>query len=188
MKISRSEILTEMLEESNLERKPFETLFYSLYQIANKGDFFRGERSKDIFNMVYEGSTLVEISEKYELTKERVRQIFEKTVRLFIHDFVRQANEIKMIDEYKERIRVLEAENAIMRKDLDIKEYEFKLTPITECGFSIRALNCLRTAEIGTVEELKRTPSSELLKFRNFGRKSINEISNYMAKHNIEWR
>ncbi len=48
--------------------------------------------------------------------------------------------------------------------------------PITELELSVRASNCLRDANIKTIGELVRKPESELLEFRNFGKKSLTEI------------
>lgn len=47
---------------------------------------------------------------------------------------------------------------------------------ISDIEFSVRASNCLMGAEIETIAELVIKPESELLKFRNFGKKSLNEI------------
>ena len=47
---------------------------------------------------------------------------------------------------------------------------------ISDIEFSVRASNCLMGAEIDTIAELVIKPESELLKFRNFGKKSLNEI------------
>lgn len=48
--------------------------------------------------------------------------------------------------------------------------------PITEIELSVRAANCINSAEIKTISELVRRTESELLKYRNFGKKSLNEI------------
>lgn len=47
---------------------------------------------------------------------------------------------------------------------------------INEIELSVRSTNCLASANIGTIAELVIMPESELLKFRNFGKKSLNEI------------
>lgn len=43
-------------------------------------------------------------------------------------------------------------------------------------GLSVRALNCLKTAEVQTLGELVSFNKSDLLKFRNFGKKSLSEL------------
>lgn len=51
------------------------------------------------------------------------------------------------------------------------------LTPVDELELSVRSHNCLRAANIKTIADLVRRDESELLKFRNFGRKSLAELS-----------
>jgi DNA-directed RNA polymerase subunit alpha len=47
---------------------------------------------------------------------------------------------------------------------------------INEIELSVRSTNCLSGAGIETIAELVVMPESEMLKFRNFGKKSLNEI------------
>ena len=47
---------------------------------------------------------------------------------------------------------------------------------LSELGLSVRALNCLKTAEVQTLGELISFNKSDLLKFRNFGKKSLTEL------------
>ena len=49
-------------------------------------------------------------------------------------------------------------------------------TPISELEQSVRAANCLREAKIHTIGELVQKTQQELLKYRNFGKKSLAEI------------
>lgn len=50
------------------------------------------------------------------------------------------------------------------------------LEKVVDAGLSVRAFNCLRAADIETFADLCQYPRAELAKFRNFGRKSLNEI------------
>ena len=57
------------------------------------------------------------------------------------------------------------------------EELQEKLkTPIAELELSVRSANCLREASIRTIGELVEKSSQELLKYRNFGKKSLVEI------------
>ncbi len=47
---------------------------------------------------------------------------------------------------------------------------------LSDLGLSVRALNCLKTAEVQTLGELVSFNKSDLLKFRNFGKKSLSEL------------
>jgi len=49
-------------------------------------------------------------------------------------------------------------------------------TPLEDLDLSVRAYNCLKAAKISTLSELVKYDTNELLKFRNFGRKSLMEI------------
>ncbi|HXG38184.1 MAG TPA: DNA-directed RNA polymerase subunit alpha [Bacteroidota bacterium] len=62
-----------------------------------------------------------------------------------------------------------EAEIARIRKNL--------MMSVDELELSVRSHNCLRSANIKTLADLVRRSESELLKFRNFGRKSLAELS-----------
>lgn len=49
--------------------------------------------------------------------------------------------------------------------------------PVTELELSVRSSNCLKEAKIKTIEDLVRRTEMEMLKYRNFGKKSLSEIS-----------
>jgi len=54
--------------------------------------------------------------------------------------------------------------------------------PVAELELPVRSQNTLKTAGITTIRELVVYTESELLKFRNFGRKSLNEIKQILAE------
>ena len=49
-------------------------------------------------------------------------------------------------------------------------------TPLEDLDLSVRAFNCLKAAKINSLEELVSFNTNDLLKFRNFGKKSLVEI------------
>jgi len=57
-----------------------------------------------------------------------------------------------------------------------LKMRHLLLTNLTDVGLSVRAFNCLKAANIDTFADLVSYSRAELMKFRNFGRKSLNEI------------
>lgn len=59
--------------------------------------------------------------------------------------------------------------------------------PISDYPLSIRALSCLESADIHTLRELVRFTEMDLLKFRNFGKKSLSELSDFLEDHNLTW-
>ncbi|MDA0711776.1 MAG: DNA-directed RNA polymerase subunit alpha, partial [bacterium] len=50
-------------------------------------------------------------------------------------------------------------------------------TPVEEMELSVRSANCLKAADIHNLRDLVQKPEAEMLKFRNFGRKSLNELT-----------
>ncbi|MFH1360586.1 MAG: DNA-directed RNA polymerase subunit alpha [Candidatus Omnitrophota bacterium] len=58
--------------------------------------------------------------------------------------------------------------------------YEKFRLPISELELSVRSANCLKEAAIKTIGELVRKSESELLNFRNFGKKSLTEINDLL--------
>jgi DNA-directed RNA polymerase subunit alpha len=53
-------------------------------------------------------------------------------------------------------------------------------TPIGEIELSVRAANCIAAANIKTIGDLVQKTEAEMLKFRNFGKKSLNEIKSIL--------
>jgi len=52
---------------------------------------------------------------------------------------------------------------------------------------SVRALNCLKAADVDTLGELVAFNKNDLLKFRNFGRKSLTELEDLVKTKNLEF-
>ena len=70
-------------------------------------------------------------------------------------------------------------------KELDEESLHMRhllLTKLSDMGLSVRAYNCLKAADIDTFADLVSYSRSELMKFRNFGRKSLNEIDLLVEK------
>ena len=91
-------------------------------------------------------------------------KILKDHLQLFIHFEVEpEEEEEEEVDEEKERIR------RILRMSVE------------ELELSVRSSNCLRAAGIAHIEDLVQKTESEMLKYRNFGRKSLNELSAILA-------
>jgi DNA-directed RNA polymerase subunit alpha len=58
-------------------------------------------------------------------------------------------------------------------------------TRVEELELSVRSSNCLRAANIQTLQELVTKTEAEMLKYRNFGRKSLNEINSILEELNL---
>ena len=61
------------------------------------------------------------------------------------------------------------------------------LTKLSDMGLSVRAYNCLKAADIDTFADLVSYSRPELMKFRNFGRKSLGEIDVIVEKMKLSF-
>jgi DNA-directed RNA polymerase subunit alpha len=80
----------------------------------------------------------------------------------------------KDLVEFEESEKQVDAEREELRKKLNISVNEIEL--------SVRAANCLNNANITTVGELAQKSEAEMLKYRNFGKKSLNEIKQKLSE------
>lgn len=60
-------------------------------------------------------------------------------------------------------------------------------TRLTDMDLSVRALNCLKSAEVETLGELVVFVKTDLLKFRNFGKKSLTELEELLQSLNLSF-
>ena len=75
-------------------------------------------------------------------------------------------------------------------KELDPESLKMRLlllTKLSDIGLSVRAYNCLKAAEIDTFADLVSYSRAELMRFRNFGKKSLNEIDQLVDKMNLQF-
>ncbi len=84
----------------------------------------------------------------------------------------------------------LEAEQKVVDTHKDLEKERIKkilTTSVDELELSVRAHNCLKSAEIKYIADLVRKDESEMLKFRNFGRKSLAELSEIIENLGLEF-
>jgi DNA-directed RNA polymerase subunit alpha len=74
----------------------------------------------------------------------------------------------------------VEVERTEVRADADLNENLFRT--VDELELSVRASNCLKTANIRTIADLVQKTEAELLKTKNFGKKSLNEIKTILGE------
>ncbi len=75
-------------------------------------------------------------------------------------------------------------------KELDEESLHMRhllLTKLSDMGLSVRAYNCLKAADIDTFADLVSYSRAELMKFRNLGRKSLNEIDLLVEKMKLSF-
>jgi len=81
-----------------------------------------------------------------------------------------------------------EEEQAISQKDTEFERVrKILLTPVDDLELSVRSHNCLKAANIKNLAELVRRDESEMLRFRNFGRKSLAELMEIVENLGLEF-
>ncbi len=83
-------------------------------------------------------------------------------------------------------------ENAVESSASELDEESLRtrhllMSKLADVGLSVRAFNCLKAAEIETFADLVSYTRPELMKFRNFGRKSLHEIELLVEKMKLEF-
>ena len=88
-----------------------------------------------------------------------------------------------------ERITInMEESSPVEEFDEDVLHMRQLLkTKLLDLDLSVRALNCLKAAEVDTVGDLVRYNRNDLLKFRNFGKKSLTELDDLLAGLNLHF-
>ncbi|WP_019132895.1 DNA-directed RNA polymerase subunit alpha [Peptoniphilus obesi] len=71
--------------------------------------------------------------------------------------------------------------NIMVEKEEDQKEKVLEMT-VEELDLSVRSFNCLKRANINTVDELMQKTQEEMMKVRNLGKKSLEEVENKLAE------
>jgi len=81
-----------------------------------------------------------------------------------------------------ENLRESLEESEMLEEEVDSNEKDIDNMKIEELDLTVRSFNCLKKAEISTVGQLARLTWQDLLKIKNLGRKSLNEISEKMTE------
>jgi DNA-directed RNA polymerase subunit alpha len=75
----------------------------------------------------------------------------------------------------------------MVEKDESKKEKVMQMS-IEELDLSVRSYNCLKRAGMNTVEDLTNRTEEDMMKVRNLGRKSLEEVLNKMAALGLSFR
>jgi DNA-directed RNA polymerase subunit alpha len=73
-----------------------------------------------------------------------------------------------------------EAEEIVPERVITVRNENLDRS-VEELELSVRSYNCLKNANISTIRELVQKTEQEMLKTKNFGRKSLNEIKEILA-------
>lgn len=178
--------------------------------IEASGNDVLKERERNILTMLLEGKDVVDVAEDYGLTRSRIMQIASHAVRKLatVKTFSELRKECKqlvfenknfpiVVQSFQNRIKELERLNDI--EAVPVSEYDYLLgdkggtftalinTKIIDFDITVRSLNCLKAADIETLGDLIRYNKTDLLKFRNFGKKSMTELDDLLDSMNLHF-
>jgi DNA-directed RNA polymerase subunit alpha len=86
---------------------------------------------------------------------------------------------ISLDSKREEKETIVDEETLLVRKVLN--------TPLEDLELSVRAFNCLKAAKINSLSELVQYTQEELMKFRNFGQKSLSEIEQVLHERGLHF-
>lgn len=139
---------------------PIDAVFSPVVKVAFKVEKTRVEQSSDYDKLVLEVTTNGSI--KPEDAVAQAAKNLKDHLQIFINFNEEQEPQQKVVNEEKLRV----AKNLLKSVD--------------ELELSVRSYNCLKNANIKTIMELVTKTDTEMLKTRNFGRKSLNEIKDIL--------
>ncbi len=132
---------------------------------------FRVEQKTDYEKLVMEITTDGSIHPKDAL---------KEAAKILIHHFMLFSDEKITID----------SEESLANEEFDEEVLHMRQllkTKLVDLDLSVRALNCLKAADVETLAELVVFNKNDLLKFRNFGKKSLTELDDLLLNMNLSF-
>lgn len=108
------------------------------------------------------------------------KEALKESARILIHHFMLFSDEKITIDTEEKAVAEEFDETSLHIRQL-LK------TKLVDMDLSVRALNCLKAADVETLGELVSYNKNDLLKFRNFGKKSLTELEELVKSKNLEF-
>ncbi|MEJ5303465.1 MAG: DNA-directed RNA polymerase subunit alpha [Bacteroidales bacterium] len=137
------------------------------YQVDN----YRVEQKTD-----YEKLTITVETDGSIHPKDALRE----AAHILIHHFILFSDEKIVLDpDVKEAAEEFDESTQQLR--------ELLKTKLVDLNLSVRALNCLKAADVETLGDLVSHSKADLLKFRNFGKKSLTELEQLVASKGLEF-
>ena len=137
-----------------------DSIFTPVKNVKYSIDNYRVEQKTDYEKLVFEITTDGSIHPKDALT-EAAKTLIHHFLLFSDERITLEADEIAQAETYDE-------ESLHMRQLLKTK--------LIDMDLSVRALNCLKAAEVDTLGDLVSYNKNDLMKFRNFGKKSLTEL------------
>ncbi len=148
-----------------------DAIFTPIKNVKYNVENYRVEQKTDYEKLVMEIETDGSIHPKDSL---------KEAARILIQHFILFSDE-KMTFDVEEKSSTEEFdENSLHMRQL-LK------TKLVDLDLSVRALNCLKAADVETLGDLVSYNRNDLLKFRNFGKKSLTELDDLVAAKNLHF-
>ena len=148
-----------------------DSIYTPIRNVKYSVEDFRVEQRTDYEKLVMELSTDGSIHPE-EAIKEAAKILIQHFVLFSDENIMPESKASKAVEEVDEGF-------LSMRKILK--------TPLADLDLSVRAYNCLKAAEIKTLGELVNYHIDDLLKFRNFGKKSLSELEEFVREKGMNF-
>ena len=150
---------------------PIDSIYTPIRNVKYAVENFRVEGKTDYEKLVLEITTDGSIHPKEAL---------KEAARILIHHFMLFSDEkITLENSDMEVNEEFDEEVLHMRQLLKTK--------LVDMDLSVRALNCLKAADVDTLGDLVQYNKTDLLKFRNFGKKSLTELDDLLESLNLSF-
>lgn len=161
----------ELLTDEDVNVIAIDSIYTPIKNVMYAVENFRVEQKTDYEKLIMEVTTDGSIHPKEAL---------KEAAKILIQHFMMFSDEkITLETPKQESPEEFDEEVLHMRQLLKSK--------LVDMDLSVRALNCLKSAEVETLGQLVQFEKGELLKFRNFGRKSLSELDELLEKHNLSF-
>lgn len=146
-----------------------DSVFTPIKNVKYDVENFRVEQRTDYEKLILEILTDGSIHPKDAL---------KEAAKILIHHFMLFSDE-KITLDTEEKLTNEEFDEEVLHMRQLLK------TRLVDLDLSVRALNCLKAAEIETLGDLVQYNKNDLLKFRNFGKKSLTELDQLLESMNL---
>ncbi|MBN2485018.1 MAG: DNA-directed RNA polymerase subunit alpha [Bacteroidales bacterium] len=148
---------------------PIDAIFTPIKNVKYAIENYRVEQKTDYEKLIMEVETDGSIHPKEAL---------KEAAKILIYHFMLFSDEKITLD--------AEGESANEEFDEEVLHMRQLLkTKLVDLDLSVRALNCLKAAEVETLGDLVKFNKNDLLKFRNFGKKSLTELDELLDNMNL---
>jgi len=166
-------------DENKVENAPIGTIAIDSIFTPIKNVKYTVENTRVEEKTDYEKLTIEVVSDGSISPKNALQE----AARILIHHFMLFSDE-RISLEVEERGAVSESEEF---DETSLHMRQLLKTKLVDMDLSVRALNCLKAADIETLGDLVSFNKNDLLKFRNFGKKSLTELEDLVENKGLSF-